>query len=185
MNPESDQSTMPRASRPLFRRLATIAMSVLLVWHTFAMVVGPSPDSAVAEAARDILHPYAMLFVLGNKWGFFAPNVNAGSHFSYVIEDTAGATHTFTPEEKLNSYHPNSIWQRDRYALVMGSPDTYGDTTGAALCLEHASLNPVSVALLESMQKDFWPDDQLSGEHPFSPGFVQVKTLRTVKCPGR
>jgi hypothetical protein len=185
MNAESDQSTMPRASRPLFQRLTYLAMSVLLAWHTFAMLVGPLPDSTISDAAREVLHPYATLFVVGNKWGFFAPNVNAGSHFSYEIEDTAGEKHTFTPEEDLNSYHPNFIWQLDRYQVVMGSPEVYGDTTGAALCLQHASLNPVTVTLFESAQKDFWPVDELNGEHPFSPGHVTVKTLRTVKCPGR
>lgn len=176
---------MPRASSPLFRRLSYLAMSALLAWHTFAMLVGPLPESAIAETAKEILHPYATLFVLGNNWGFFAPNVNAGSHFSYTIEDTAGKTRSFTPEENLNAYHPNWIWQLDRYKVVMTSPEIYGDVEGAALCLQHASLNPVTVTLFESAQKQFGPKDELSGEHPFSPGFVDMKTLRTVKCPGR
>jgi len=65
-------------------------MSLLVTWHTFAMVVAPSPDSDITDAARSILDPYLTLFRLDNGWGFFAPDVGSGSQFRYVIEDAAG-----------------------------------------------------------------------------------------------
>ena len=160
-------------------------MSALLIWHTAAMITGPSPASAISDRARWVLGPYITLLRLDNVWGFFAPNVKLGSHFSYVIEDAQGKASTFTPGDALNRFHPSYIWMRDRYARIMEYPDDYADVTGAELCLKHASLNPVKVTLLERVQKPFGPEDQLDGKHPFSSAFVTEKTVRTVNCPGR
>jgi hypothetical protein len=166
-------------------RLALIAMSALLIWPTAAMIIGPSPPSAIANAARVVLGPYLTLLRLDNVWGFFAPDVKLGSHFSYVIEDAQGKTTTFTPADGLNRFHPNYIWLRDRYARIMEEPDVYGDAAGAELCLKHASLNPVKVTLLQREQKAFGPHDRMAGQHPYSPRFLIEKTVRTVDCPGR
>ena len=43
---------MPQAIRPGPQRLTYVAMSILLAWHTFAMIIGPAPESPVTEAAR-------------------------------------------------------------------------------------------------------------------------------------
>ncbi len=67
----------------------------------------------------------------------------------------------------------------------MTMPDTYGEAAGAALCLEHASLNPASVTLLEMQHSEFGPDDLLQGKRPTDAEFLKAKTLRTVTCPGR
>jgi len=185
MDAESDKATTSVAATPRRGRLALIAMSALLIWHTAAMIIGPSPPSAIADASRVVLEPYMTLLRLDNVWGFFAPNVKLGSHFSYVVEDTQGKTTTFTPADTLNRFHPNYIWVRDRYTRIMEQPDVHGDTTGAELCLKHASLNPVRVSLLQRAQRPFGPHDQMDGQHPYSPGFVTEKTVRTINCPGR
>ena len=185
MDAESDRATTSAAASPRPGRLALIAMSALLIWHTAAMMTGPSPPSAITDAARAVLDPYMTLLRLDNVWGFFAPNVKLGSHFSYVIEDAEGKATTFTPADSLNRFHPNYIWMRDRYARIMEDPDTYGDVTGAELCLKHASLSPVKVSLVQRAQKPFGPHHQMDGQHPYSPEFVTEKTVRTVDCPGR
>jgi len=176
---------MPQAIRSGLQRLTYVAMSILLVWHTFAMIVGPAPESSIIGAARSLAQPYLTFFRLQNEWEFFAPFVGPGYHFSYVIEDAAGEKHTFTPADRLNNWHPNSIWMRDRYTVIMTKPDVYGDAAGAALCLEHASLHPVSVTLLEVEHSEFWPVDLREGKRPTDAEFVKAKTLRTVTCPGR
>jgi len=176
---------MPQAIRPGLQRLTYAAMSILLVWHTFAMVIGPAPESLITEAARDLAQPYLTFFRLQHPWDFFAPTVDPGYHFSYVIEDKAGEKHTFTPADRLNNLHPISIWMKDRYTKIMTVPEAYGDAAGAALCLEHASFNPVNVTLLEIQHKEFWPPDLLHGKLPSDAEFVSAKTLRTVTCPGR
>lgn len=185
MDTESDKATISAAATPLRNRLALIAMSALLIWHTAAMITGPSPRSVISDAGRVVLGPYMTLLRLDNVWGFFAPDVKLGSHFSYVIEDALGNTSTFTPADTLNRLHPNYIWLRDRYSRIMQDPEAYGDITGAELCLKHASLNPVKVTLLERAQRPFGPVNQLDGEHPYSPDFVTEKSVRTVNCPGR
>jgi hypothetical protein len=163
--------------------LAYAAMSVLLVWHTLAMVVVALPDSEFAWYARMPFHAYVTLFRLDNKWGFFAPDVNKGYQFRYVIEDAAGARHSFVPAEKLDRTRPDYIWVTDWYKVVSRSPDTYGEAAGAALCREHAALRPISVTLMELEQKPFWPADLLAGKQPMDPEFVTVNTLKTVQCP--
>jgi len=185
MDAESDKASTSAAATPRPGRLALIAMSALLIWHTAAMITGPSPPSAMTDAARAVLDPYMTLLRLDNVWGFFAPNVKLGSHFSYVIEDAQGQTTTFTPADTLNRFHPNYIWLRDRYMRIMENPDVYGDVTGAELCLKHASLNPAKVSLVQRTQKPFGPHHQMDGQHPYSPEFVTEKTVRTVDCPGR
>lgn len=176
---------MPQATRPGLQRVTYVAMSLLLAWHTFAMIIGPAPESPITEAARDLVQPYLTFFGVQHPWDFFAPTVDPGYHFSYVIEDKAGEKHTFTPAAGLNNLLPTSIWMKDRYNKIMTMPEAYGDAAGAALCLEHASLNPVSVTLLENEHKAFSPDDLLSGKLPSDAEFSEAKTLRTVTCPGR
>jgi hypothetical protein len=176
---------MPQAIRSGLQRLTYVAMSILLAWHTFAMVIGPAPESPITEAARSLVQPYLTFFGLQHPWDFFAPTVDAGYHFSYVIEDKAGEKHNFTPADRLNKLHPTSIWLKDRYTKIMTEPDSYGDAAGAALCLEHASLDPVNVTLLEIQHKEFWPPDLMHGKRPSDAEFVTAKTVRTVACPGR
>ena len=88
-------------------RLAYVAMSVLVVWHSIAMVVAAAPESTLTQAARSLLQPYLTLFRLDNNWGFFAPNVPRGRQFRYTIEDAAGTRRSFIPEDKLSRLHPN------------------------------------------------------------------------------
>jgi hypothetical protein len=164
------------------QHLAYAGMSALVAWHTLAMVIAPSPESDITEAARSLVQPYLTLFWLDHNWSFFAPGVENGSQFRYVVEDAAGKRHTFIPADKLSRFHPTSIWMRDRYIAVMESPQTYGDAAAASLCREHASLNPIAVTLIEIEQKAYWPAHRLSGKQPLDPEFVTVNTLKTVPC---
>jgi hypothetical protein len=100
-----------------------------------------------------------------------------------VIEDGAGKRHAFTPDEALSRFHPNSIWLRDRYKTVMRDPETYAEAAVAAICREHAALQPVSVMLIQVEQNEFSPTDQLAGKHPLDPEFVSVTELSAMPCP--
>jgi hypothetical protein len=166
-------------------RLTYAAMSLLVVWHTLAMLVASSPDSAMTRSVRLLFDPYLTLFRLDNNWGFFAPNVQTGVEFRYVVEDAAGTRHTFTPSDELSRFPPTWIWFKDHYKAVMESPETFGDAEAALRCREHASLRPTTITLLEIEQKAFWPEDRLRGKHPLDPELVDVHTLKTVRCPDR
>ena len=67
--------------------------------------------------------------------------------------------------------------------MIMSKPEIYGDAVAAELCLEHASLNPASVTLLETAHGEFWPEDWRAGKRPTD--FAEQKSLRTIACPGR
>jgi hypothetical protein len=164
-------------------RLTYAAMSLLVVWHTVAMVVAPSPDSAITRSARSLFEPYLTLFLLESSWSFYAPDLRVEPEFRYVVEDASGEHHAFVPAEKLSRFHPSDIWVKDWYIHVMDHPKTYGKAVAAYLCREHALLQPIRITLLEIEQKEFWPADQLSGKHPFDFEFLEKKTLTSVRCP--
>ena len=165
--------------------LAYATMSLLVVWHTLAMVIAASPDSLLTRSARPLFHPYLTLFRLDNHWGFFAPNVESGVQFRYIVEDAAGKQHTFIPADKLSRFDPNSIWVRDRYKDVMEAVQVHGDAAVAALCREHAALSPAAITLLEIEQKPFSREDRRKGKHPLDPEFITVHTLKTIRCTER
>lgn len=173
------------ASKPWRTRLTYAAMSLLVVWHTLAMLVGPAPESVMTLAARKIFHPYITLFRMDNKWGYFAPEVPRGMQFRYIVEDAAGQRHTFIPDDTLSRFQPNAIWVKDRYKTVMAFPDQYGDAAVASLCRDHAALKPVAITLVEVEQKDFTPLDRRSGKHPLDPEFVDVNALKPIPCPDK
>ncbi len=158
-------------------------MSLLLVWHCVAIVVAAAPDSVITRSASSLFGPYLSLFRLQNEWSFYAPDVRVEPEFRYVVEDASGQQHTFVPVDKLSRYLPTDIWVKDWYIHVMDNPDTYSEFVAAYLCREHASLHPISITLLEFDQKDFSPQDQLNGKHPFDQQFLDKKTLATVQCP--
>jgi hypothetical protein len=165
------------------QRLILTAMSLLLVWHSVAIVVAAAPSSAIMRSASLLFEPYLSLFRLRNEWSFYAPDVRVEPGFRYVVEDASGQRHTFVPADELSRYLPTDIWVKDWYIHVMDNSDTYSEFVAAYLCREHAALHPVSITLEEIDQKEFSPDDQLSGKHPFDPEFLDPQTLATVQCP--
>jgi hypothetical protein len=165
--------------------LAYAAMSLLVAWHTLAMIVAPSPDSAITQSARRLLHPYLALFGLENEWGFFAPNIPDGFKFQYSVEDAAGNHRVFVPADSLNVFHPTWIWFLDRYKLVMEYPENFAATTVASFCQRHAALNPVSITLIGIEQKKFLSSDWLNGKRPFDPEFVEVNPFEPFRCPAK
>jgi hypothetical protein len=169
--------------KPIIGRTAYVAMSLLVVWHTLAMVVATAPESDITRAARAVMNPYLTLFRLDNNWGFFAPDVPRGMQFRYVIEDAGGTRHTFIPEQSVGWLHPNSILVRDRYRAMMLSPDVHVDAMADALCRKHADLKPVNITLIEGEQREFTPDDWLNGRRPLDEEFVQLHTMRDTRCP--
>jgi hypothetical protein len=164
-------------------RAAYAAMSAFLAWHTAATLIAPAPAvSEGVQALRVAFQPYLSLFQLDNTWDFFAPDVGTGSVLRYIVVDSRGRHHVFTPIQDLNRFHPSSYWFRFSHNAVIRSPETYGDSAGAVLCKQHASLQPVSVILVQVEEGDFSPEDHLAGKHPMDPEFVTLSTLKRVEC---
>ena len=143
-------------STPWRQRLTYLAMSLVVGWHSLAMIVSPAPNgSAIVYSLRLLFHPYLALFRLETPWNFFAP-VGKHAEFRYVVEDAAGNQYTFVPSEEASRSLAGYVWWREFKYLndgIMASPDFRGDAAGARLCQRHASLKPVSVTLLRSRNR--------------------------------
>lgn len=172
-------------SKLVKKRFAYAAMSFLIVWHVIAMAVAPAPDSQIKRSVGVWFNPYLTLLGLDNEWGFFAPDIPASFEFRYVVEDAVGKRHEFDARDQWSSLQPTFIWFMDHYKTVMESVDELGEIAVAALCKEHASLNPVSVTLIDVQQKEFTPEDRLNGKSPLDPEFIELEPLEPVRCPGK
>ena len=165
-------------------RLTFTAMSVFVAWHATATILAPAPNNGViAIALRPIFQPYLSLFRLDNRWDFFAPSVGQGAELRYVVEDAAGARHTFVPTQALSWYHPNYFWFRSLYYGIMEEPDVHAEPAAATLCRKHAALRPVAITFFEYEGGDFAREDHLAGKRPTDSEFVTVNTLKRVACP--
>jgi hypothetical protein len=168
------------------KRLNYLAISLFVVWHTIAMVVGPSPDSVISRSFRALWAPYLTYFRLESSWSFFAPEIGLQSQIRYVIEDADGNEHTFVPTIALNQFHPKYRWFKLVYeGVFIEHSEIFGEAPVALLCRKHASLRPVSITVFQVQQeRDFWPEDQLSGKHPLDPEFATMYRLQAAACPG-
>jgi len=165
-------------------RVTYAAMSLLVGWHTVAMMVAPAPrGSDLVRGARVVFAPYLQLFALDNNWDFFAPEVGKDSFLRYVLKDDAGVEHSFDSDASLNWFHPTSIWFGAWYFAVLDFPEDFGEETGALFCREHADLHPVAITLFEVTEKDYGPLDRLSGKQPLDPAFIKVTELKSFACP--
>jgi hypothetical protein len=167
------------------KRLATVAMSLVVAWHSLAMLVAPAPaDSTLVHSLRSMLQPYISLLRLDTGWGFFAP-VGKHAQFRYVIRDAAGHDHMFVPTEEPAGSIFRYVWWREfkyLYDGIMDAPETRAGVAGTMLCREHVSLDPLFVTLLQVQEENFWPEDLLAGKHPLDPDYVTVNTLTRVPC---
>jgi hypothetical protein len=170
-------------SEKLRNRLAYLAMSVIVAWHTLAMVIAPAPDSEVTAMVRAVLQPYLTFFRLDNQWDFFAPIVGEGSRLRYDIQDKSGKMHAFLPADELRWYHPEFLWFRSWYYRIIDDPDNYADAAAAVLCRKHAALQPLAITFYEIQEEKFTREDYLSGKQRMDQGFFSVQMLRGMRCP--
>ena len=170
---------------PWRERLTYLAMSLVVVWHSLAIIVAPAPDgSTIVQSLRSLLQPYLSLFRLDNKWNFFVP-AGRFMHLSYVVEVADGKQHTFIPAaEPSNSIAGYVMWREFKYLYegVIEIPEVRSATVASLLCSKHASLHPVAISLLQVQELDFSRDDYLKGHRPLDPEFVSVNTVSTNRC---
>jgi hypothetical protein len=175
-------------SIPWRQRLTYLAMSLVVAWHSVAMMVSPAPNgSEIVYALRLVFHPYLAFFRLETPWNFFAP-VGKHAEFRYVVVDGAGQEHTFVPSEEPARSLSRYVWWRELKYFndgIMASPQFRGDAAGALLCQRHAALKPRSVTLLEVAEQNYGRADELLGKRPLDPEFAVIVPLRSVACPNR
>jgi hypothetical protein len=170
-------------SERLRARLAYLAMSAIVAWHTLAMVIAPAPDSDVTLLARVALQPYLTFFRLDNQWDFFAPTVGEGARLRYDIQDKSSKTQAFLPADELRWYHPNFLWFRSWYYRIIDDPDNYAENAAVVLCRKHAALQPLAITFYEIQEEKFTREDYLAGKQRMDQGFFSVRLLRGMRCP--
>jgi hypothetical protein len=167
-------------------RLTYLLMSIVVGWQALAIVISPAPDDSEAvQGLKSVLEPYLLALRMENNWGFFAP-VQKQKVFRYIVEDTAGNEHQFTPQmEPARSLSDYVMWREflSTYSAVVDNADELGDTAGALLCRRHAALHPVAVILVEFRENDFWREDAIRGKKPSDPEYLTVNPVRRVECP--
>jgi hypothetical protein len=170
-------------------KLTYAAMSALVGWHTFTMVVGPSvagsepsDSSVLARSLRAVIYPYVTLLWQDSTWAFFAPSVAQGQQLRYVVEDADGRRHTFIPVSELSRWHAISRRFFYWFDAIEDAPETHGDYAAQVFCQKHRSLHPVSITLVGVEQGPFSPKDHLDGKHPMDDEFVTVTILKQVEC---
>ena len=157
-------------------------MSILVAWHTLAIISAPAQHiRARVPALRFVLHPYLTFFALDNNWTFFAPKINGGYQFRYSLEEADGTRSIFIPIEDEGSYSPN-FWRIKRSHDAVVSNPKIADLFGRLLCREHAPLQPIAVTLMGIEKKDFSPEDYLRSSHPLNLEFLNEKIVKRVPC---
>src|SRR5258705_4548240 len=174
---QSAESRRLMTTAPWRQRLTLLAMSLVVGWHSFAMIVAPMPaDSDLVQWLRSLALPYVSLLRLDNRWSFFAPVVYRQTQFRYAVEDGNGKQHIFTPVTEAASSIPQYVmWREFKYAYegLMEDPESRTAVT-AMLCKKHADLKPRSVSFLVVQEHDFTPEDYLQGYRPLDPDFTTV-----------
>jgi hypothetical protein len=165
-------------------RLIYCLMSMLVTWHTAAMIIAPAPKSYATDALRGVFGPYLEFFGLDNRWDFYAPVVGYGRIFRVVVEDREGIHHEFTPIDDVSWYLPSYWWFSAWYEAIWRTPQAFKDAYVATVCEKYRSLHPVSVRLIGIQQNDFTPEDYFNGHQPLDADFVTQTELGEARCPG-
>jgi hypothetical protein len=164
-------------------RILYVVGSLLLGWHTIAMMLTPVPDrNDIVRSFRGLFQPYVSFFGLDTTWDFFSP-IGRGHQFRYVISDAEGNDHTFVPIMDINWLLPERRWHERIFTELMNEPSTYGNYIATWYCGKHASLKPVSILLVEMQEGRFWPDDLKKGKQPYDPEYLTSNPLMQVDCP--
>ena len=165
-------------------RLIYFAMSAFVVWHAFAITVGPAPrQSEIAQAVSPLVNPYLNLIYLNVGWGFFAP-VGFTREIRYRIETADGKTQTILPTRDLPFYSPSTLWIKDRLRGVAQTMKTNAAAVIADLCSKYAHLKPVKLSMVEVAQQRFLtPEDHRAGKTPLGKEFADETVLGAGGCP--
>ena len=148
---------------PWRRRLTYLAMSAFAAFHTFVMLIMPN-STATGGSLRALVRPYLSLLALEGTWTFFAPSVGKDSQFRYVVEDATGREHTFVPLIDANWFLPTFYLIRGLHYAVIDDPDKFGGYFATIACRQHVALKPISVMMVELKEREFRPEDYLSGK---------------------
>lgn len=130
-------------------------LSLLLIFHLFAVLVTPNARSYLYLSARPIIKPYLDALGMGHTWAFFAPEpVFTPMYLDYVVEFKSGDPLRLRFPEETNPY-----FFRDRYNrrmnlshFIMNSEDNWKNMLVSHLCHQHRDVSSVKLWRISSQQ---------------------------------
>ena len=166
------------------QRAATLAASVLVLWHSAAMVFAPAPASYLKGLASPCFAPYTTLLHLNGQWAFFAPNPDAGHLVRYILEDAAGKRREYRLTEDLSKSNPLFGRYTTLFSAITPDKPSLVASVAAFLCRHHADLKPKRLTFLLVEQLRLSPEFYLEGHRPLDKDHIRVHTLPPVNCTG-
>ncbi|HEX4147827.1 MAG TPA: hypothetical protein VHY20_02525 [Pirellulales bacterium] len=98
---------------PAWRRPARIAVSLLLAWHLFAVLLGPLsvPEAMIPSALEAYVRPYQQAVYINHGYKFFAPDPGPSHLIRYDVELSDG-THRRGEFPDRNEHWPRLLYHR-------------------------------------------------------------------------
>ena len=168
------------------QKILYLIASVFLIWHTFALLIGPAPQSYIRDNLLGIYEPYLSVFRLNNAWAFYAPEPDLGGVLNYKVLDNDGNEHQFDIYHdyldrwsasyfRYNAFFNNIEWNSAEYRRYRKSYIQY-------LCRKHSNLSPKSIALIRIAQIPLSPEDYINGARPLDPDFTESRPSEPTRC---
>jgi hypothetical protein len=168
------------------QKLLYFFASVFLIWHSFALVIGPAPQSYMRDGLYNIFKPYLSLFRLNNAWAFYAPEPDLGGVLNYKVINKDGDAHEFDiyAEQldkwsasyfRYNAFFNNIAWDSEEYRRYRESYTQY-------LCRRHSELSPQSIVLVRITQTPLSYKDYVNGARPLDPDFALAQPDEPARC---
>jgi hypothetical protein len=94
---DNEDATDSVARGPFWKRLGFAAVNVWLVYHLFAILVGPasvSPSSGFQQQCWLLARPYLQSLYLNHGWHYFSPEPGRSTLLSYTLRHADGSVET-------------------------------------------------------------------------------------------
>jgi hypothetical protein len=123
------------------------ALSLLIVFHLFAVLLAPNSQNYLGSRAAPLINPYISFFEIASQWGFFAPDPGPPPIFvEYELVGAEGnATGSGTWPERKDPYFLRERQNR-RIAVTrfaMAGPQRIERTLGPYFCRKHPEAKSV------------------------------------------
>jgi len=160
----------------------SILASIFIVWHAFAIIIGPAPGSYVMSKVYPIFKPYLVALHLNNEWGFFAPDPAKGTLLRYSVTDSNGVEHVFKLTENLRRRDHTFLRYTSLYLTVGRNNEAFVLSAKDYLCRQHADLNPQQLQFFMGHQLSITPDEIIEGHRALDDQHMQIEYLNAINC---
>lgn len=157
-------------------------LSVFLLWHSVALLIGPMPSSYLMERVYPIFRPYMQTLHLTNPWGFFAPNPSAGRFIRYSVIDAQGRSHAFPFTEVIPRSDPTYLSLEKMSSVMDKNKPSLLASVAQRLCRQHAALQPVRIEFTRMQLRRLTTEEFERGARALDEARLKPVALPTQDC---